>query len=107
MNALHRFARSRFAPWRLLLVSVLGLGLSGCDAKSGVAVSPTQKSAAAPSKSAVAPPDVKSYDYEIVNSWPHDPEAFTQGLIYLKGILIESTGLNGRSSLRKVELETG
>jgi glutamine cyclotransferase len=43
----------------------------------------------------------------VVNAWPHDPTAFTQGLIYLKGILFETTGLYGKSSLRKVDLETG
>lgn len=45
--------------------------------------------------------------YEVVNSFPHDPNAFTQGLIYLDGFLYESTGLYGESSLRKVVLETG
>lgn len=45
--------------------------------------------------------------YTVVNSFPHDPEAFTQGLVYRDGVLYESTGLNGRSSLRKVRLETG
>jgi glutamine cyclotransferase len=45
--------------------------------------------------------------YEIVRSYPHDPDAFTQGLIYRDGFLYESTGLNGRSSLRKVRLESG
>ena len=45
--------------------------------------------------------------YEVLNVYPHDPEAFTQGLIYLDGVLYESTGLYGRSSLRKVALETG
>jgi glutamine cyclotransferase len=50
---------------------------------------------------------VKNYSYTIVNAWPHDPGAFTQGLIYLNGGFVESTGLNGRSSLRKVELTTG
>lgn len=39
--------------------------------------------------------------------YPHDRNAFTQGLIYLNGFLFEGTGLNGRSSLRKVKLETG
>ena len=39
--------------------------------------------------------------------YPHDPRAYTQGLIYLDGFLFESTGLNGRSTLRKVKLETG
>lgn len=47
------------------------------------------------------------YDYRIVNVYPHDPEAFTQGLIFRDGFLFESTGLHGRSSLRKVRPETG
>jgi glutamine cyclotransferase len=45
--------------------------------------------------------------FRLVNSYPHDPAAYTQGLIYRDGFLFESTGLNGRSSVRKVELETG
>jgi glutaminyl-peptide cyclotransferase len=45
--------------------------------------------------------------YEVVNAYPHDPAAFTQGLIYHDGYLYESTGLYGESSLRVVELETG
>lgn len=54
---------------------------------------------------AARPP--KSYTYAIVNTYPHDRGAFTQGLVARDGVLYESTGLNGRSSLRKVELETG
>ena len=42
-----------------------------------------------------------------LREYPHDPEAYTQGLIYLDGFLYESTGITGRSSLRKVRLETG
>ena len=45
--------------------------------------------------------------FEVVDSWPHDPGAYTQGLVYHEGRLFESTGLNGRSSLREVELATG
>ena len=45
--------------------------------------------------------------YSIVRSYPHDPGAFTQGLEYFDGYLYEGTGLNGRSSIRKVRLETG
>jgi len=45
--------------------------------------------------------------YEVLNIFPHDPQAFTQGLVYHEGYLYESTGLYGGSSLRKVELETG
>jgi glutamine cyclotransferase len=51
---------------------------------------------------------VKSvYGYEVVREYPHDQEAFTQGLVFLDGYLYESTGRTGRSSLRKVRLETG
>ena len=45
--------------------------------------------------------------YRVVNTYPHDPQAYTQGLLYEDGYLYESTGLNGRSSLRMVDLETG
>lgn len=47
------------------------------------------------------------YTYEIVNEYPHDENAFTQGLEYYDGFLYESTGQRGSSSLRKVALETG
>lgn len=45
--------------------------------------------------------------YEIVNTWPHDAEAYTQGLVFHDGKLLESTGQEGKSSLRSVEPETG
>ena len=45
--------------------------------------------------------------YRVVHAYPHDPQAYTQGLLYEDGYLYESTGLNGRSSLRMVDLETG
>ena len=48
-----------------------------------------------------------SKPYEVVHTYPHDRQAFTQGLLYLDGALYESTGLNGHSSLRKVDLQTG
>lgn len=47
------------------------------------------------------------YSYEIINEFPHDSSAFTQGFEYYKGFLYESTGQYGQSSLRKVILETG
>src|SRR5262245_4762088 len=53
------------------------------------------------------PDSIPVYAYDIVNRYPHDREAFTQGLIYRDGFLFESTGLNGRSTLRKVRLDTG
>jgi glutamine cyclotransferase len=45
--------------------------------------------------------------YRIVHTYPHDPQAYTQGLVFVDGHLYESTGLNGRSSLRMVDLEAG
>jgi len=45
--------------------------------------------------------------YRVLNTWPHDPQAFTQGLVYVDGHLYESTGINGQSSLRMVDLESG
>lgn len=45
--------------------------------------------------------------YKVVNSYPHDPGAFTQGLFFHDGFLYEGTGLRGRSSIRKVEITTG
>jgi len=47
------------------------------------------------------------YGYDVVHVYPHDPLAFTQGLFYLDGFLYEGTGLEGRSNIRKVKLETG
>jgi len=49
---------------------------------------------------------VPVYSYKIVNIYPHDRNAFTQGLVFENGFLYEGTGLRGRSSLRKVKLET-
>lgn len=50
---------------------------------------------------------VAHYTYSIVHTYPHDPNAFTEGLVYANGFLYESTGLNGDSSLRRVDLTTG
>ena len=50
---------------------------------------------------------VPTYDYKVVRSYPHDTQAFTEGLLYRDGVLYESTGLNGKSSIRKVDLASG
>jgi glutaminyl-peptide cyclotransferase len=47
------------------------------------------------------------YGYQVVHAYPHDPSAFTEGLEYRAGFLYESTGIKGRSWLRKEKLETG
>jgi glutamine cyclotransferase len=76
---------------RLMIVLVLSLISLQCN---GGAANP-------------APAPVPKYGYEIVNIWPHDPSAFTQGLVFFDGKMIESTGQEGRSTLRNVDLETG
>ena len=50
---------------------------------------------------------IAEYTYEVVHTYHHDPDAFTQGLFYLDGVLYEGTGLEGESSIRRVKLETG
>ncbi len=49
----------------------------------------------------------KNFKFVIVKKYPHDPKAFTQGLAWDKGVVYEGTGKRGRSSLRRVDLETG
>ena len=50
---------------------------------------------------------VPEYGYKVIHVYPHDPQAFTQGLEYRGGFLYEGTGLKGHSWLRKEKLETG
>ncbi|OGS70882.1 MAG: glutamine cyclotransferase [Flavobacteria bacterium RIFCSPLOWO2_12_FULL_35_11] len=47
------------------------------------------------------------YTYKIINTYPHDKGAYTQGLEFLNGFLYEGTGKKGSSSIRKVELKSG
>ncbi len=86
-----------FSLWLLLLLSACG----GTSVPVQV-TSPTSASASA---------EAPMYTYEIVNTYPHDPKSFTQGLVFDNGIFYESSGLNaehnGHSSLRKVEVMTG
>lgn len=75
---------------------LVGVGIIGA-----LALAQTRARPGATSSAAVV------YGYDVVNSYPHDREAFTQGLIFRDGFLFESTGLNGRSTVRKVRLESG
>lgn len=58
-------------------------------------------------REAASASSVEQYGYEVVREYPHDRQAFTQGLLYRDGVLYESTGMYGRSTLRRVRLETG
>jgi len=87
-------------PLRLAALAgfLLCLVCTGCSTAAN-----TNLTATAPAANAVVP----KHGYQIVNIWPHDSNAFTQGLILADGKLLESTGQEGSSSLRIVELETG
>lgn len=75
-------------------------GLAACAESPA----PSQSNAGAAAASEEEPPTI---GWRAVRAFPHDPRAFTQGLIWLDGRLYESTGLVGQSTLREVDLETG
>jgi glutamine cyclotransferase len=85
----------------LLLSCFIALGCSGS------ATTTSNSNNAAKPMNTAKPGPVPVYGYEVVKSYPHDPEAFTQGLLFHNGFLYESTGEYGRSSIRKVDIETG
>jgi glutaminyl-peptide cyclotransferase len=60
-----------------------------------------------PAVSPSTPTPAKQYSYKIINAYPHDPGAFTEGLVIDNGNLFEGTGRLGESFLRRVDLETG
>lgn len=80
---------------------------SACSASQATSGIRSESHATPSQEQAAVPFRVTNYSYEIIKTYPHDPAAFTQGLVYHQGDLYESTGLNGQSSLRKVELQTG
>lgn len=88
---------------RLLMILFLSAMAFGC---SGSSDAPKPNVSAANTVTA-KPTALPVYGYDVIKKYPHDPQAFTQGLIYHNGFLYESTGQEGRSSLRKVDLETG
>jgi glutaminyl-peptide cyclotransferase len=90
---------------RLLFVFLIWLSVF-CAVTSCIAppASPVVSPSPSPSATSQAIP---TYSYQIINVFPHDPQAFTEGLVWGNGFLYEGTGLQGRSSLRRTELTTG
>ena len=86
------------------LILTLALTFS-CKNETGNVTKPSLNTNCKTPKSSVG--TLPSFCYEVVNTYKHDPKAFTQGLAYFDGFLYESTGHYERSTLRKVELETG
>ena len=100
---------------RIALVG-LGIGLSsvacGDATPTPTMLPPTPLATSTPIPVATVEPtaatgDVPYYTYVVVQTYPHDPAAFTQGLLFDEGILYEGTGLYGASTLRQVALESG
>jgi glutaminyl-peptide cyclotransferase len=93
---------------QLSAVLLLTFSLAGwaCDGGARTNVTANRNGASA-NRSPVAAEQTPVYGYEIVNTFPHDADAFTQGLVFHDGALIESTGLERHSTLRRVELQTG
>lgn len=88
---------------RILLISTTVAAEGMGRHSSAEATAPTVTNSAQPPLSHPAP----VARYKIVNTYPHDPRAFTQGLVFTDDFLYEGTGLRGHSSLRKVDLKTG
>lgn len=95
----HLFPTAWRAARRTGAVLILFLSLATLNCQTNPSASPGNNSA--------GKQPIPTYSYEVVHTWPHDTEAYTQGLEFHDGKLIESTGQVGRSSLRRVELETG
>src|ERR1051325_10050766 len=87
---------------KLRLILVLALAISCFQCQPSTSGGSSNKTPEAASNG-----PVPKYVYQIVNIYPHDSNAFTQGLILMDGKLLESTGQEGSSSLRRVELESG
>lgn len=83
------------------LVFILSLAVAGLQCNAGA------NSGLPANTVANTPAIVAKHGYQVVNAYPHDTGAFTQGLIFVDGKLYEGTGQEGRSSLREVELQSG
>lgn len=107
MPLLTRLRRSRAAAALILVATV---GLVGTAGAFGACSDGSQAAAARDAAdSAIATPAARTptYTVEVVASYPHDPKAFTEGLLWHDGRLFESTGVEGTSWIREVELTTG
>ena len=93
--SLSRRIRTSIRP--LVVASILGLTNSGFGACTSDA----------PAKPAVNSNRTPTYVFDVVRTYPHDPTAYTQGLVWHEGRMFEGTGQVGKSSIREVELQTG
>jgi len=97
---------------RVISACLAGLWLAcagGCPSKAAQDANtpPPTTNNQQPATTSQQPPAVTHYRYKVVRTYPHDPQAFTQGLVYEDGVLYEGTGIYGQSSLTKRDLEGG
>lgn len=90
-----------------LFASLSLLCVAACSNGNTSAANPTAVPTVASSPTPTPEPPAPSYTYKVLHTYPHDKNAFTQGLLVDNGVFYESTGLKGKSSLRKVEIQTG
>ena len=81
--------------------------IAGLALAAGALLAPVTHAAPASAPAGTPAKAIPVYGYQVVHAYPHDINAFTEGLFFLNGYLYESTGLDGHSSVRKVKLETG
>jgi glutamine cyclotransferase len=98
-----RHGRSRDRADRRLRMRALGIGVIAVAVAAAVLVSGRRGGADDDRRDGQTP----VYGYDVVFMYPHDEEAFTEGFLYRDGYFYESTGLEGHSSLRQVEVQTG
>lgn len=88
-------------------LSILGIAQGGLDArKPAVAPKPAPSATPSPSPSPTPVP-IDAIGYRITARYPHDTAAFTEGLVFRDGELIESTGMEGQSEIRRVRIADG
>ncbi len=112
------FLRQSFRMIRsMVVVMVIDLLIIACTPAASMVRTAPQMSSPVPSStplpsptppvSVLGLPAAPNLSYKVVNTYPHDRAAFTEGLVIDGGTLYEGTGLNGQSSLRRVDLNSG
>lgn len=102
MTVLYSFRRSRVLSVVAVGLFAVATGATACN-KEAAGSGAAQESPGGSD----APARTPTYVAEVLRSWPHDTDAYTQGLLFQDGKLFESTGIVGKSSIREVELASG
>ncbi len=93
--------------FKIVTTLILTLSIISCKGENKPDMKADDSKNKQTSQSAVVAPQLKVQKVEVVRKFEHDKNAFTQGFVFFKGFLYESTGLKGESTLRKLNPETG